>query len=63
MTQITVGELKRLLAELGPEMDQALVETQGCDCEGPCSGIEVQGDLSTPPGRLPAVLLLRGQGE
>lgn len=36
---ITVRELIEKLQELPPD---AYVLTEGCDCEGPCSGVRVQ---------------------
>lgn len=36
--QITVGQLKSLLAEY---LDDMLVQTEGCDCYGPCSGADL----------------------
>lgn len=60
--QITVRQLIEQLQALGPEMLDAYVETEGCDCEGPCSGAGlkltdyVKGRLDAPHAR---VLLMR----
>ncbi len=49
--QITVGQLKAMLAEYPDDM---LVQTEGCDCYGPCDGVDLLGG-----GEL---LLTRGRG-
>lgn len=47
--QITVGQLRELLAEYPDDM---LVQTEGCDCIGPCSGMyETGGQLLLTRGR------------
>lgn len=40
MKPITVGAL---IAELQTLPQDAFVLTEGCDCEGPCSGVELSG--------------------
>lgn len=40
--QITVGELITVLQALPQD---ALVEAEGCDCYGPCSGASVYGNI------------------
>ena len=47
--QITVGQLKALLSEYPDDM---LVQTEGCDCNGPCNGVDsYAGELLLTRGR------------
>lgn len=39
--QLKLGELRRALAAIPARYDDVLVETEGCDCVGPCSGFEL----------------------
>lgn len=57
--QITVKELIEQLQNLNPE---ALVETEGCDCWGPCSGAEtITGYVHVNSNNTPRVLICRSQ--
>ena len=38
---MTIGQLRAALANVSPEYDDCPVDTEGCDCCGPCGGIEI----------------------
>lgn len=38
---LTLGELRRALAAIPARYDDVRISTEGCDCDGPCSGYEL----------------------